>query len=200
MPIITIDGNIGGGKSTILNYLHNNYNIYIDLEPIDKWKPFLDNIYNNKKNYFNFQIRVWLDRSWIQEKDCSTSIIMERSPFFIRNTFNKYMFENELINIQENNIINELYDKTDIIWKSSYYIYIRSSPEKCYERIMKRGRDNEKEITLDYLKQIHILHEETYKKARENKMNVICIDIENKTLEEIAIIIINYLNKIYSIK
>jgi len=200
MPIVTIDGNIGAGKSTILNYLHSNYNIYIDLEPLDKWKPFLDNMYNNKKNYFNLQIRVWLDRSWIQEKDTNSTIIMERSPFFIRNTFNKYSYENDFITPQENNIINELYDKTDIIWKSNYFIYIRSSPSNCYDRIMKRGRDNEKAISLDYLENIHSLHEETYKKAMEEGCNIICIDVEDKSLEEIASIIIKYLKKINGVK
>ncbi len=195
MPIITIDGNIGAGKSTILNYLHSNHNIYVDLEPIDKWKSFLDNIYTNKKNYFNFQVRVWLDRSWIQEKDMNTTIIMERSPYFIRNTFNKYMYNNNLINAQENNIINELYDKTDIIWKSNYFIYIRSNPQKCLERILKRGRDNEKEISIEYLNDIHNLHEETYEKAIENNIKVLCIDIENKSLEEIAELIIKFIKK-----
>ena len=190
MPIITIDGNIGAGKSTILNYLHSNHNIYVDLEPIDKWKSFLDNIYTNKKNYFNFQVRVWLDRSWIQEKDMNTTIIMERSPYFIRNTFN-----NNLINTQEYNIINELYDKTDIIWKSNYFIYIRSNPQKCLERILKRGRDNEKEISIEYLNDIHNLHEETYEKAIENNIKVLCIDIENKSLEEIAELIIKFIKK-----
>lgn len=196
MPIITIDGNIGAGKSTLLNYLHNNYNIYIDLEPLDKWKSFLDNIYTKKKNYFNFQIRVWLDRSWIQEKDLNSIIIMERSPFFIRNTFNKYTYENQLITNQENNIINELYNKSDNIWKSTYFIYIRSNPEKCLERIIKRGRDNEQDISLKYLIDIHNLHEETYKKAIENNMNIIIIDIEDKSLETIANEVITYMKKI----
>lgn len=195
MPIITIDGNIGAGKSTILNYLHSNHNIYVDLEPIDKWKSFLDNIYTNKKNYFNFQVRVWLDRSWIQEKDQNATIIMERSPYFIRNTFNKYMYNNNLINTQENNIINELYDKTDIIWKSNYFIYIRSNPENCLERILKRGRYNEKDISIEYLNEIHNLHEETYEKAIENNIKILCIDIENKSLEEIAELIIKFIKK-----
>ena len=110
MPIVTIDGNIGAGKTSILNYLHNNFNINVDLEPINKWKSYLDNIYLNKKNFFNFQVRVWLDRSWIQEKDERSLIIMERSPNFIRNTFNKYMYEKGLITSNENIIINELYN------------------------------------------------------------------------------------------
>lgn len=196
MTIITIDGNIGAGKTTILNYIHANHNIYIDLEPIDKWKPFLDDIYVNKQKFFNFQIRVWLDRSWIQEKDNNSVIVMERSPYFIRNTFNQSMMNNNLINLQENTIMNELYDKTDIIWKSNYYIYIRSSPEKCLERIMERGRENEMAIDIDYLTEIHNLHEETYLKGISEGRNIICIDIENKEIEEIANEIITYVKKI----
>ena len=196
MTIITIDGNIGAGKTTILNYIHTNHNIYIDLEPIDKWKPYLDDIYINKQKFFNFQVRVWLDRSWIQEKDNNSVIVMERSPYFIRNTFNESMMNNNLINPQENTIMNELYDKTDIIWKSNYYIYIRSSPEKCLERIMERGRENEMAIDIDYLKEIHNLHEETYLKGINEGRNIICIDIENKEIEEIANEIITYVKKI----
>lgn len=195
MFIITIDGNIGAGKTTILNYLHNNFNINIDLEPVDKWKPFLDNIYYNKKNYFNFQIRVWLDRSWIQEKNNNSVIIMERSPYFIRNTFNKFFYDNNFISNEENNIINEFYDKTDNFWTSSYYIYLRSSPNKCLERILLRGRENEMNINLDYLNEIHQLHESSYNKALNEKKNIICIDIEDKTIEEISSIIIKYINK-----
>jgi deoxyadenosine/deoxycytidine kinase len=196
MPIITIDGNIGSGKTSILNHLHFNYNIYVDLEPIDKWKPFLDNIYNNKKNYFNFQIRVWLDRSWIQEKDGNPNIIMERSPFFINRTFNKYIYENNLITSQEHNIITELYKKSNIIWKSNYFIYLRSSPEKCLERILLRGRENELDISIDYLRYIHHLHEQTYEKAIHKGYNIIVVDVENKTLEEITTTIISYIHNI----
>jgi len=196
MPIITIDGNIGSGKTSILNYLHSNYNIYVDLEPIDKWKPFLDNVYNNKKNYFNFQIRVWLDRSWIQEKDGNPNIIMERSPFFINNTFNKYINLNNLITSQENNIICELYKKSNIIWKSNYFIYLRSNPEKCHQRILKRSRENELDISIEYLQDLHNLHEDAYDKAIKKGYNIIVIDIENKTLEEITAAIINYIKNI----
>ncbi len=198
MTIITIDGNIGAGKTTILNYIHANHNIYIDLEPIDKWKPFLDDIYINRQKFFNFQIRVWLDRSWIQEKDNNSTIVMERSPFFIRNTFNQSMINNNLINPQEGIIINELYDKTDIIWKSNYYIYIKSSPQQCLERIIERGRDNEMGIDINYLTEIHNLHEESYQKALKEGRNIICIDVENKDIETIANEIITYIKKIKS--
>lgn len=186
MVIYTIDGNIGCGKTTILNYLHKHKNMQIDLEPVDKWKPFLDNIYINKTGYFNLQIKVWLDRAWIQDKETNSIIFMERSPYFIRNTFNKNDYINNNINEDEYNVINEMYQKTDKIWKSNFYIYLRSSPKKCLERIKIRGRDNEINIDEDYLTSIHNLHEEAYLQLLETNKNVILIDIENKTIEEIV--------------
>ena len=196
MPIITIDGNIGAGKTTILNYLHTNFNINVDLEPVDKWKPYLDNIYLNKKNFFNLQVRIWLDRSWIQEKDERSLLIMERSPFFIRNTFNKYMYENDLISSNENVIINELYNKTDIIWNSNYYIYLRTSPKKCLDRILSRGRENELDISLDYLEDIHRLHENCLEELLNDNKKILIIDVEEKTLEEISLEIIKFIHKL----
>jgi deoxyadenosine/deoxycytidine kinase len=185
MTIYTIDGNIGSGKSSILNYLHKYKHIQIDLEPIDKWKSFLDNIYISKSGYFNFQIKVWLDRAWIQEKDNKSIIFMERSPYFIRNTFNKYDFMNNNINQNEFDVINEMYSKTDKIWNSNYYIYLRSNPIKCLERIKIRGRDNELNIDIDYINNIHTLHEEALIKLKETK-KVLVIEIENKSVEEIS--------------
>jgi deoxyadenosine/deoxycytidine kinase len=186
MTIITIDGNIGAGKTTILNYLHKYKGYQIDLEPIERWKLFLDNIYINKKDYFNFHIRVWLDRAWIQEKDCKSIIFMERSPYFIRNTFNLNDFNNNNINQEEFNVINEMYNKTDNIWKSNLHIYLRTSPEKCLNRIKERGRENEMNITLKYLEEIHNLHEDAYNQGLKRNTNVIMIDINDKSIQEIV--------------
>lgn len=195
MLIYTIDGNIGSGKSTILNYLHKYKNLQIDLEPLEKWKSFLDNIYLYKTGFFNFQIKVWLDRAWIQEKESNSIILMERSPFFIRNTFTINDYNNNNINEEEYKVINELYNKTDTIWKSNNYIYLRSSPTKCLERIKKRGRENEiNTITIDYLTDIHLLHEEAYNKALEKKYNILIIDVDNKDTKEIIDEIISFIS------
>ena len=50
MVIITIDGNIGCGKTGVLNYLHKNYKYAIDLEPVDNWQKHLNRIYNEEKD------------------------------------------------------------------------------------------------------------------------------------------------------
>lgn len=193
MPIITIDGNIGSGKSTILNYLHKNHKIAIDLEPVEKWKIFLKNKYDDNNNIFNLQLRIWLDRSWIQEKEDKILILMERSPFFIKNTFILSAYLDNHITETEYNILMELYNKTDNIWDCNKYIYLQSDPEKCIERIKIRARECEKNIKIDYINNIHELHEDNYKLAINQNKNILIVNIEDKEIDEISDIIMNYI-------
>ena len=46
--VISVEGNIGGGKSTLLNFLSHNQNFEILTEPIEEWR----NI--NNQNLFLF--------------------------------------------------------------------------------------------------------------------------------------------------
>jgi len=186
MTLITIDGNIGCGKSYILNYLHRNFKVPIDLEPVENWNSFLEKLYNSQKEIFKFQVRIWLDRCWIQENLEDINMLIERSPYFIKNTFIKMAYDDKLITDNEYEILMKLHKKTDYLWTSNYYIYLRSSPDHCYNRMKKRNRFCEKNISLDYLKKLHQYHEETLKKAIENKMNVKVINVDEVTTIEIA--------------
>lgn len=185
MPIITIDGNIGSYKTSILNYFHKNYKLAIDLEPVDNWTEYLANLYNTPNSSYDFQIKVWIDRCWIQEKTNMT-ILMERSPNFIKNVFVRKAYEDKTINDAEYENIIRLHKTTDDLWKPNGYIYLRSEPEKCLLRINKRGRYAEKNVKLEYIQKLHELHEQNYKSALDNKMNIIVIDVENKSISEIC--------------
>jgi len=185
MPIITIDGNIGCYKTRILNYFHKNYKHAIDLEPVENWTEYLANLYNTQNSSYDFQIKVWVDRCWIQEKT-STPVLMERSPYFIKNVFVRKAYEDNTISEEEYGNIVNLHKTTDDLWKPSGYIYLRSDPEKCLQRINKRGRYAEKNIRLDYIQTLHELHEKNYKRAVEAKMNIIVIDVENKGIADIC--------------
>jgi deoxyadenosine/deoxycytidine kinase len=111
---------------------------------------------------------------------------MERSPYFIKNVFVEKAFEDKTINEDEYNNIHKLHKTTDELWQPNAYIYLRSDPEMCYNRIKKRGRESEKNIKLEYIKRIHELHEEKYKVALENNKNIIVIEAENKTIPDIC--------------
>ena len=185
MPIITIDGNIGCYKTSILNYFHKNYKLAIDLEPVDNWTDYLENLYNTPNSSYDFQIKVWIDRCWIQEKT-TTAVLMERSPNFIKNVFVRKAYEDNTISEKEYENIISLHKTTDELWKPNGYIYLRSDPDKCLQRINKRGRLAEKNITLEYIQNIHDLHEKNYKEAQISNMNIIAIDVENKSISDIC--------------
>lgn len=48
-------------------------------------------------------------------------------------------------------------DSTDFF---SNLVYLRTTPEVVYDRMKVRGRSEETSVSLDYLKQLHDLHEE----------------------------------------
>lgn len=191
MVIITVDGNIGCGKTGVLNFLHKNYKYPIDLEPVDNWQKHLNKIYNKENNdnselsnIFNFQVRIWLDRCWIQNKIETNVILVERSPNFIRNVFIKNAINDKEISENESEILDYLHKKTDYLWENNIYIYLQSSPESCLNRIKKRNRVSEDKISIEYLEKIHNLHEIHYKNMLNYKIYI--INVENKTIQMIA--------------
>lgn len=185
MPIFTIDGNIGCGKSTILDFLHTQYHYSIDVEPIAKWQPFLEEMYRHNRGAFNFQVRVWLDRCWIQEKP-NMSLVMERAPFFQVNSFVPINLENGRITAKEYESLNEMYDKTFKMWSPSGMVYLRSNPDRCLHRIHRRARSSEESIEPRYLRRLHDFHESAYLYGLASGIPIAVVDVEGKTVAQIA--------------
>lgn len=185
MPIYTLDGNIGAGKTTVLEYLHNHYNFAIDPEPIGKWKPYLDEMYHHNRGAFNFQVRVWLDRCWLQEKT-NAHLIMERSPFFQANAFVAINAENGRINAADHQLLREMYEKAFRMWAPTAMIYLRSSPDQCLARIKSRGRPAESGLTEAYIRRLHDFHETTYMYGIGMGIPIVCIDTDAKPVAQIA--------------
>jgi len=194
MPLITIDGNIGAGKTTVLKFLHTKHGWPVDLEPVHRWMPYLQSMYQpgSKPNQlshtaFEFQVRVWLDRCWIQPKSASSKImLMERSPFFQQMVFVNANVANGSIRPSEHHTLIEMYTKAMEMWSPLLYIYLRSNPERCKERIAKRARPSEQFINAGYLHTLHNLHESAYLEAARRGMRIIVIDVEGKTPEMVT--------------
>lgn len=186
MPMITVDGNIGSGKSTVLEFLHTRYGLAVDLEPVRKWQPYLTELYSSGKSAFEFQVRVWMDRCWIQMRPNQSNMIMERSPYFQSRVFVPTNFKENRISASELNTLNEMYAMSMNMWQPGFYIYLRSNPGKCMERIQRRHREGEDLIPESYIQQLHDLHERAYIDAVAAGKSILCIDVEDKTVEVIA--------------
>lgn len=183
--IISIEGNIGSGKSTILNYLKTLYKdsneiIFLE-EPVSEWskikdknnETILEKFYNNQKKYsFAFQMMAYISRLAILKETIAkypnAIIITERCLNTDRYVFAKMLYDDEKLEDVEYQIYLNWFDHFSYLQKIQKTIYLKTDPETCCNRINKRNRDGESNISMDYLKNCHDYH--------ENMVNTISID------------------------
>jgi deoxyadenosine/deoxycytidine kinase len=153
---IAIEANIGAGKSTLLQSLMESFpDLPIHPEPVDEWGEWLPLFYGNKSRWgFSFQMQVLL--SYLRgtfEPDC----VMERCAYSCRYVFGQSLYSDGFISEKEWQLFKEYYDEFG--WNPDAIIYIRATPEVCHQRIQKRARPGESDITIDYLKKIDFQYE-----------------------------------------
>ena len=177
--IISIEGNIGSGKSTLIKRLKEYINDNEDIndivfvqEPVDEWNNIKDadgetiiqKFYANQKDYaFSFQIMAYITRlrKLIESIDSNKEsiILCERSLETDKYVFAKMLYDNKKIReidwVIYNYWFNTFLDKI----KTNLIIYVRTSPDNCYERIVKRNRTGECNIPLEYLENCDKYHE-----------------------------------------
>ena len=184
-PIIfSIEGNIGSGKSSIIEYLKSikyeefsilNKNIQKIIfipEPVDDWNTIKDSdgnnilakFYKNKTKYsFSFQMMAYITRlskiKNIIKNNPNSIFITERSLHTDKNVFAKMLYHQKNMEDVEFQIYNRWFNEFDII-KLTNIIYVKSEPDICKTRISIRNREGEQNISLDYLKQCHQYHED----------------------------------------
>lgn len=164
--ILSIEGNIGSGKSTIINFLRflkSDNIIFVD-EPVSEWqniksdnKNALELFYENQKdNSFWFQVLAYITRlkNLMQAiKDNPNKIIIsERSIYTDKYIFAKMLYEKNYISDIEYKTYNYWFDTFKEITNVDVILYVNTNPEECMKRIIKRNRDEEVDkISLDYL-------------------------------------------------
>jgi deoxyadenosine/deoxycytidine kinase len=188
--IISIEGNIGTGKTTFLNKLKEKINDSVFIkEPVDIWLGLKDNsgenilekFYKNPKRWcYTFQNLAFITRlNSILDEYYETDkkfIFSDRITVSDRKIFATMSKEDGLMDEIEWNIYNFWYNNefiNKLVENKIYYIYLKSDPETCLKRINKRNRSEEINITLDYLNKLHNLHE---KWLTDNKKNVLILD------------------------
>ena len=129
----------------------------------------LKKFYANQEKYsFAFQIMAYISRLKILRqtvKDIINDtnkyiIITERSLYTDKHVFAKMLYDQGKIEDVCYQIYLNLFDEFVNDFPISYFVYVNTNSEKCYERIHKRARDGEEVIPLTYLTDCHNYHEE----------------------------------------
>ena len=193
MPIIiSIEGNIGSGKSSLIDKLKTYYSNYKKCkiifisEPIDIWKSIVDdnnnnllNLYYQDQNKYSFPFQIMTLSSRINQINNLINkydiIITERSLFTDKNVFAKMLYDSKKIDSISFKIYNYLFDQFDKNYEI-YYYFIDIPPDICIQRITKRNRIEEKSVSLDYIKECDKYHKEWLKNEKlvtiNNELNL----------------------------
>jgi deoxyadenosine/deoxycytidine kinase len=178
--IVSIEGNIGSGKSTLLANLRKHYkdeaHIVFLKEPVDEWEKIkdengttiLEKFYANQEKYsFPFQMMAYVSRLKVlrdtlknihQVDNKKTIIITERSLYTDKMVFAKMLYDSGKIEHINYQIYLNWFDTFSEEFPVHKIVYVKTLPENCHSRIMKRARDGEANIPLDYLNSCNEYH------------------------------------------
>ncbi|GAB1597798.1 thymidine kinase 2, mitochondrial-like [Argonauta hians] len=166
---ICVEGNIGAGKSEMLNHFSKDPSIEILPEPVQKWQNLnghnlLDLLYMDPSRWgFTFQSYVQLTMLQNHMSKSNKPIQMvERSIFTARYVFVENLYRSGLMPKVDYNVLCEWFNwiTNNLDFHVDQIIYLRCSPQTALQRIKIRNRKEEQNISVEYLQSLHDLQEE----------------------------------------
>lgn len=175
--IISIEGNIGAGKTTIIEklekYLKNDKSIIFLREPVDLWQTITDEkgdgiltkFYADPNKYaFSFQVmafvtRLTMLRNAVKQNPHCKLIICERSLEADKNIFAKMLFDDNMIEEINYKIYTQFYNEYRKDFQLEGIVYIDADADVCHNRVSKRSRTGEDTVKLEYLEKCKTYHD-----------------------------------------
>jgi len=193
--LISIEGNIGTGKSTFVEILKlacNDKNIVFLKEPVDQWLSLIDSdgenilgkFYGDQTRWsYTFQMNAFITRcklimDTIKSHDKDTVIVMERSVLTDRHVFATLLKETGKISQMEWALYDQWFNWLTVEFKDvipDIFFYLKADSNVSFERMRLRGRGEEKQIPIEYLESVSIKHD----KWLIEESNCTTIDVNN---------------------
>lgn len=162
---IAIAGNIGVGKTSLVEYLTRNYGLQPFYEPFAE-NPYLADFYQDM-HAWSFHSQMWFlahkYRLHRELERTSGTLVQDRSIYEDAEIFATALHRSKTMNDRDWATYSELYRAMRASLRPpDLLIYLRCDVRVARQRIKKRGRPSEMAIPLPYLKLLHKLYEEWY--------------------------------------
>lgn len=173
---ITIEGNIGSGKTTLATKMAQNYQTELILEQFSE-NPFLSKFYKDAQKYgFVLEMSFLMERyqqmkSYFTENEIVSKLLVTDYDISKSLIFSKITLGREDFLVYEKSF-HLLYD--DIV-KPDLYVYLYQNTERIMENIKKRGREYEKNIPKSYLDSVQRGYLDFLSKKKD--LNSLIIDV-----------------------
>ncbi len=164
---LAVAGNIGCGKSTLVDFICRQYGIEPFYEP-NANNPYLVDFYADMKRwafhsqlYFlthKFRIHQELER---QRRVCT--VVQDRTIYEDAEIFATYLHRRRSISKRDWSVYHSLYDSiVASLEPPDLMIYLKASVRTIRQRIKMRARPEEQSIPISYLRSLNKLYEEWF--------------------------------------
>lgn len=159
---LAIAGNIGVGKSTLVELLARRLDWQPFYEPVGE-NPYLADFYRDMRAWsFHSQIFFLTRRLRAHRQLCDHpgSVIQDRSVYEDAEVFARNLYLQGHISERDYGTYRELYQVlTEFLPPPDLVVYLRATTATLRHRIALRGRDYEQQIPVDYLERLNALYE-----------------------------------------
>jgi deoxyadenosine/deoxycytidine kinase len=159
---ITVAGNIGAGKSTLVKLLSERLDWQPFYEPVAN-NPYLADFYKDMNSWsFHSQVFFLTHRLCVYQELSAwpTSVILDRSLYEDAEIFAGNLFAQEYMNERDYKTYQQLYSiLLNFLPTPDVVVYLRCSVSTLMDRIHKRGRDFERSMDSSYLETLNQAYE-----------------------------------------
>ncbi len=158
---IAIAGNMGVGKSTLTRLLAEHLGWTPIYEAVDD-NPYLADFYKDMRQWsFNSQI-FFLSRRLRYQREIvnhPSTVIQDRSIYEDAEIFARNLHQRSNMSLRDYQVYRGLYEEfIQFLPRPDLIVYLKASIPTLIERIHRRGRDFEQEVSPLYLQQLNELY------------------------------------------
>ncbi|RIV42945.1 2-amino-4-hydroxy-6-hydroxymethyldihydropteridine diphosphokinase [Flagellimonas pelagia] len=156
LQLISIEGNIGAGKTTLSTMIANDFNAKLILERFAD-NPFLPKFYEDQSRYaFPLEMSFLADRYQQFMDDTSQFDLFKNFMVSDYDIFKSLIFAKVTLQREEYNLYRKVFNfMYKEVKKPEIYLYLYQNTERLLANIKKRGRDYEQNIDPEYLEKIN---------------------------------------------
>jgi deoxyadenosine/deoxycytidine kinase len=164
---IAVAGNIGCGKSTLVDFICRQYQVQPFFEP-NAENPYIVDFYSDMKKWgFHSQIYFLTHKFRIHqelEKQRGTrTVVQDRTIYEDAEVFAANLHRRKLINKRDWQMYRELYETIlTSLRPPDLMIYLKAPLRTITKRIKLRGRPEEQAIPTSYLRNLNVLYDEWF--------------------------------------
>jgi len=159
---IAVAGNMGVGKSTLTSLLVNVFDGIPCYEAVDD-NPYLTDFYQDMRQWsFHSQIFFLTSRlrSHREILGHPRTVIQDRSIYEDAEIFARNLYQRGNMSDRDFNVYRSLYQEfIQFLSAPDLIIYLKASVPTLIERILRRGRDFEQDVSPLYLQQLNELYD-----------------------------------------